>query len=305
MRVAAIDIGTNSALLSVVQLQKPGKLQGVYEAQKITRLGKGTDKSKKLSVSSMRHTLAAVRQFQNIALKYGAEKIWAVGTSALREASNREQFIGRVKKETGLTVEIASGKMEAILTFKGALLDLRINSPRIALIDIGGGSTEVSLVINGRLKKSTSLNLGSVRLTEQFFPQNIINPDRIGNLEDFLEVNWNSLKNWKFKNSVLVGTAGTITTLAALDLKLNSYHYEKIHGHILTLAKIRHLYQKLSSMNLPLRKKLLKIEPKRADVIVAGCSILLSFMQFFKFERIIVSDRGLRWGLIRHKLRLN
>jgi exopolyphosphatase/guanosine-5'-triphosphate,3'-diphosphate pyrophosphatase len=305
MRVAAIDIGTNSVLLTVAKLLTDRKLKPVYGAQAVTRLGRDTDRTKRISKQSMNRTLRAVKKFRDVALRHGAEKIWATGTSALREAVNREEFTSRAKNETGLTIEIVSGKTEAVLTFKGALQDLEVDSPTIALIDIGGGSTEVSLVINGRLRKSTSLNLGSVRLTEQFFPQNIINPDRIGNLEDFLEVNWNSLKNWKFENSVLVGTAGTITTLAALDLKLNSYHYEKIHGHILTLAKIRHLYQKLSSMNLPLRRKLLKIEPKRADVIVAGCSILLSFMPFFKFDRIVVSDRSLRWGLIRHKLGLN
>ncbi|OGC91523.1 MAG: hypothetical protein A2142_03075 [candidate division Zixibacteria bacterium RBG_16_48_11] len=305
MRVAAIDIGTNSALLTVVQLQKPGKLQGVYEAQKITRLGKGTDKSKKLSMSSMRRTLAAVRQFQNIALKYRAEKIWAVGTSALREAANRHKFIKMVKRGTGLKVEIISGKKEAILTFKGALLGLKLKTPKITLIDIGGGSTEISWVTKGRLRKSISLDLGSVRLTEQYFPKNLSNKDRIWSLNVFLCNNWNKLAEWKFQDSILVGTAGTVTTLAALDLDLRKYNSGKVHGHSLAQIKVQKLFEKLCSLNLSRRKKLLSTEPKRADVIVAGSAILLSFMQFFKFERIIVSDRGLRWGLIRHKLRLN
>jgi len=305
MRVAVIDIGTNSVLLAVAALLPNRKLKPVYEAQTVTRLGRDTDRSSRISQQSMSRTLKAVKQFRHQALRHGAEKIWVVGTSALREASNRDRFISRVKKETGLTVETLSGKMEAWFTFKGALLDLKLSRPKLALIDIGGGSTEVSLVVNGRLKKSTSLNLGSVRLTEQFFPQNIIDPDRIGNLEDFLEINWSRFKNWNFKNSVLVGTAGTITTLACLDLELKRYDTEKIHRHLLTLAKIRHLYHKLSLIDLGQRKRMLRIEPKRADVIVAGCAILLSFMQFFRFEKVIVSDRGLRWGLIRHKLGLN
>ncbi|OGC78460.1 MAG: hypothetical protein A2Z27_03770 [candidate division Zixibacteria bacterium RBG_16_50_21] len=305
MRVAAIDIGTNSVLLTVAGSLPYQKLKAIYEAQTVTRLGRGTDRTNRISQQSMSRTLSAVKKFRNIALRHGAERIWAIGTSALREASNREQFISRVKKETGLTIEIVSGKTEAVLTFKGGLLNLEVDSPKIALIDIGGGSTEVSLVINGRLRKSTSLNLGSVRLTEQFFPRDVIIDNRVERLNDFLGDKWSKLSNWNFKNSILVGTAGTITTLASLDLKLKKYDSEKIHRHLLTRARIQQLYQKLSSMNLPLRKKLLKIEPKRADVIVAGCSILLSFMQFFKFERIVVSDRGLRWGLIRHKLGLN
>ncbi len=305
MRVAAIDIGTNSVLLTVAELSPSGKLKPVYETQKITRLGRETAQTRRLSPVSMKKTLKAVRDFQNQAVKLGVGPIWAVGTSALREAKNSGEFIRRLQARTGLKLEIISGRKEAELGLKGALIDLKLSRPKIILLDIGGGSTEVTLARRQRIIKSTSLNLGAVRLTEQFFPSNIITPTRLQNLLNYLSEGWTRPKGWNLMNSQLVGIGGTITTLAALDLSLKRYDSKKVHGYVLSADKVKDFLLKLSNLTLLRRKKLLRLDPARADIIVAGVAILLSFMETFHFSQIRVSDKGLRWGLIYSKLELS
>ena len=305
MRVAAIDIGTNSVLLTVAELSLSGKLKPIHEAQKITRLGEKTAQTKSLSRENMKKTLAAVSVFQNQAVKLGAGPIWTVGTSALREAKNSGEFIRRLQARTGLELEIISGKEEAELGLKGALIDLKLSRPKIILLDIGGGSTEVTLARRQRIVKSTSLNLGAVRLTEQFFPSNIITPTRLQNLLNYLSDGWIRPKSWSLMNSQLVGIGGTITTLAALDLSLKRYDSKKVHGYVLSADKVMNFLLQLSNLPLSKRKKLLHLDPDRADIIVAGVAILLSFMETFHFSRIRVSDKGVRWGLIYSKLELS
>jgi exopolyphosphatase/guanosine-5'-triphosphate,3'-diphosphate pyrophosphatase len=305
MRVAAIDIGTNSVLLTMAEFFPSGKLNPLYEAQRITRLGRGTAETKSLSRENMKKTLAVVSEFQNQAVKLGAGPIWTVGTSALREAKNSGEFIRRLQARTGLELEIISGRKEAELGLRGALIDLKLSRPKIILLDIGGGSTEVTLARRRRIVKSTSLNLGAVRLTEQFFPGNIITSARLHNLLNYLSDGWIRPKGWSLMNSQLVGIGGTITTLAALDLSLKRYDSKKVHGHILSVYKVKDFLLQLSSLTLAGRKRFLHLDPARADIIVAGVAILFSFMENFYFSRIRVSDKGVRWGLLYSKLELN
>jgi exopolyphosphatase/guanosine-5'-triphosphate,3'-diphosphate pyrophosphatase len=302
MRAAAIDVGTNSVLLTVAEIKPSGKLSALCQAQKITRLGKDTHTTKRLLPERIRKTVQTVKNFQRIAQKLEAEKLWLVGTSALREARNRADFVKRLKSETGLKIEIISGKKEAELGLLGALSDLRLSKLKFTLIDIGGGSTEITLSVNSKILSSTSLNFGAVRLTEQFFPKNAVSQPGLQTLLAFLSYNWQRFKRWKFANSDLVGTGGTVTTLAALDLNLKKYQSKKVHGHLLKLTTLERFLQKLSRLNLSQRKKYLKIDPGRADIIVAGAAILLSFMHHFGFEKITISDKGLRWGLLYSKL---
>ena len=305
MRVAAIDIGTNSVLLTVAELSLSAKLKPILEAQKITRLGRGTAQTKRLSRENVKKTLAVVSEFQNQAVKLGAGSIWAVGTSALREAKNSGEFIRRLQARTGLKLEIISGQKEAELGLRGALIDLKLSQPKIILLDIGGGSTELTLAQRRKIIKSTSLNLGAVRLTERFFPSNIITQTRLQNLLNYLSDGWIRPKGWSLMNSQLVGIGGTITTLAALDLKLKRYDSKKVHGYILSADKVKDFLLQLSNLTLSRRKKLLRLDPARADIIVAGVAILLSLMETFHFSRIRVSDKGVRWGLIYSKLELS
>ncbi len=305
MRAAAIDVGTNSVLLTVVEMKPSGELSGIYEAQKITRLGRDTHTTKRLAAEPIRKTIQVISNFQRIAQKFEAEKIWLVGTSALREARNRADFVKQLKAETGLKIKIISGKKEAELGLLGALSDLKLNRRKITLLDIGGGSTEITLSENKKLLSSTSLNLGAVRLTEKFFPKNIVTQPGLQALLKSLSFPWKSLKNWNFASSELVGTGGTVTTLAGLDLNLKKYQSKKVHGHILKLTALERILQKISHLNLAQRKKYLKIDPNRADIITAGAAILLSFMRHFGFDEIKASDKGLRWGLLYSRMGQN
>jgi exopolyphosphatase / guanosine-5'-triphosphate,3'-diphosphate pyrophosphatase len=156
-----------------------------------------------------------------------------------------------------------------------------------------------------RIIKSTSLNLGAVRLTEQFFPGNIITSARLHNLLNYLSDGWARLKSWNLISSQLVGIGGTITSLAALDLNLKRYDSKKVHGHILSADKVKDFLLQLSNLTLSKRKKFLHLDPARADIIVAGVAILFSFMENFHFSQIRVSDKGVRWGLLYSKLELS
>jgi len=305
MRAAAIDIGTNSVLLTVAELSLSKKLKPVYEAQKITRLGKGTNRTKRISQASIKRTLSAVRNFQNQAVKMGASPIWVVGTSVLREAKNSGELIRRLKTETGLKLEIISGREEARLGLIGALIDLKLSKPKITLVDIGGGSTEVTLAKSRGIIKSNSLNLGAVRLTEQFFQNKVVTEAALEALLEKLRESWRKLVDWNFRDSQLVGIGGTITTLAALSLSLKRYDSQKVHGQVLSAAGVKDFLLQLSALTLAQRKKLLRLDPARADIIVAGTAILFSFMQKFGFRQVKVSDKGVRWGLLYSKLELN
>ncbi len=306
MIFASIDIGTNSVLLTVARLSPASKkLIPIHESQKITRLGKGIGKTEKLSPASIRRTVSAVKQFQKTAKRFRAEQIWTVGTHALRIATNRREFVTKLKRETGLAVEVISGKREAELGLKGALVGLKSLKRKVCLIDIGGGSTEVTLARNGRINRSKSFDFGAVSLTERFFPNGQYPEIGWGKMEVYLNKNWWGLPAADFEKRELVGIGGTVTTLAVLALKLKKYQSARVHGYWLSRSKVSRLLKRLKAMDLSQRRKFMAVDPGRADIIVAGAFILGSFMKKLGFGTIKVSDRGLRWGLIYDRLGLN
>lgn len=293
--LAAIDVGTNTVRLLVVRGQSPSSLDVLVQAQKITRLGQGLDRQ--LLESSMQRTIEAIVDFVKRAQQFQAGRIDILITSAARQAENGVEFCQRVGKTVGLEPKIISGTTEAELTVKGVLGAVSVADKNVVILDIGGGSTEIVEVIQGKVAKIESLEIGAVTLTERYFhPSDPIPRADLDRFRDDVSRMFEELRF--FSHMFWVGTAGTITTLAALDQQMVEYDPRRINGYILTGKIISQWLEVLSSIPLEERRQLAGLEPGRADIIVAGVGLLDVIMNHFRLEKIMVSDAGFREGII-------
>lgn len=301
-RFATIDVGTNSVLLLVADRTPDGLFQAVQERAEITRLGRGVDKSRRLSPEGMEATLQVLTAFADEARSLGAEGIAVSATSAARDAQNGAEFLAAAKERAGVTVEIISGELEAQLSFASAYLDFGSEAAGpLLVIDIGGGSTEFIYGNSaGRVEFRHSYDVGSVRLTERFAHTDPPSSEESQGIASFLRSTFATLPPPP-PAAELVGVAGTVTTLYAVQHGIEPYDSTRVHGGTLTRAQLEQLATRLCSMPLAQRQKLPGLQPKRADVIPAGALILLEALRALGLDECRVSDRGLRWGLMAHR----
>jgi exopolyphosphatase/guanosine-5'-triphosphate,3'-diphosphate pyrophosphatase len=302
-RLASFDLGTNTFLLLIADVSG-GRVEPVCEKETIVRLGKGVDAAGNLDAEAIQRGCECLQEYVALAKQHGAEKIFAVGTSALRDAANRREFLDAVFEKTGIHIEIISGEKEARLAFVGTVSN-KANLPEpIAVLDIGGGSTEVVIGKLSRVEKislqARSADIGSVRLTERFIQSDPVQPEEMMRIrqqaETVLRAAWppNNLADVK----TLIGTAGTITTLAAMAQTMREYDPSRIDGFILTRQKLGDIIVELRQRTVAERRQLPGLSPARADVILAGAIILETFLDLYKFPELMVSDRGLRYGVL-------
>ncbi|MDI9449506.1 MAG: Ppx/GppA family phosphatase [Pelotomaculaceae bacterium] len=286
--IAAIDIGTNSTRLLVVQKTGAGwkelarKLAG-------TRLGEGIRRGV-LPPSAMERTAEAVGLFYREALSLGAQRVVAAATSAVRDASNRAEFLSLVKLKAGLPVRVLSGEEEARLSYRGVISGLDIEPDSTVVVDVGGGSTELIWMQAGRLHL-VSVKAGAVRLTGaggRCGPAATLGPALV------------QVKRSKAGN--LVGVGGTVTTLAAIDQKLVEYDPRLVHGYTLTAGRIKEILSMLSSLDLADRRRVPGLQPERADIILAGVEIVLAVMEGLAVNRLVVSESDILMGLIQEEV---
>ena len=297
MRVAAIDIGTNTVLLLVAE-KRDGKLVAVEEHATITRLGQGVDKSRTLAPEAVERTNACLDRYADIVAKLGVARTDVVGTSAMRDAGGGEAVRAHVKARFGVAARTISGDEEARLTFSGALSGLSLPDGRVIVFDIGGGSTEV---VDGdretrAISFAHSYDVGSVRLTERHVRTDPPSAEERAAVERTASEALSTVPE-SVRGAPVVGIAGTITTLAAVSLGMTTYDGARVHGHILQLAELERVVEMLALARLEDRKKIPGLEPKRADVIVAGGLVALAFLRRVGAPSVVVSDRGVRWGL--------
>jgi exopolyphosphatase / guanosine-5'-triphosphate,3'-diphosphate pyrophosphatase len=300
MRLAVIDLGTNTVRLLVAELRPGGGWSPVHAEQRVTRLGEGLRSTGVLGEAPMTRTAAAVGEYVARARADGAAHVRVVGTSAVRDAQNGRAFAARLARETGAHVEVISGDDEARLTLRGLGRGLPLPGAMIAF-DIGGGSTEYVLARDAALVAAVSLTLGVVPLSERFpFPERV-DPTRYARmLEEIRERLASELPATMVRTPIdaLVGTAGTVTTLAALDLGLAHYDPLRVHGHRLTGAAVDRLLATLSALTVAERGALPCLEPGRADLIVAGTAIVIATMEQLGVDALVVSEYGLREGIM-------
>jgi exopolyphosphatase / guanosine-5'-triphosphate,3'-diphosphate pyrophosphatase len=303
-RFAAIDIGTNSVLLLVAERTANGAFVAVEEKAEITRLGKGVDQSKRLGAEGIEQTVAAVEAFVARAKSLGAQKVVASATSAARDAQNGADFLAAVKARAGLEVQIISGDLEAKLSFAAVYADFaRGTSEPLLCLDIGGGSTEIIFGKPAPRREEIgfrqSFDVGSVRLTERFLrgdPPSAAEQDATrAHLRQVF-----SASPAPPPGALLVGVAGTVTTLLTLLHRIDPYDAARVQGGVISLQELRALRERLFSLPVEHRRELPGLQPKRADVIPAGALILEVALETLQLETCTVSDRGLRWGLLAH-----
>jgi exopolyphosphatase/guanosine-5'-triphosphate,3'-diphosphate pyrophosphatase len=299
-RCAAIDVGTNTVLLLVAE-RRGRELAPVVERAEITRLGRGVDRTGRLDPDAIRDTVAVLRRYAGEARALGAADIACVATSAARDAANGAEFFEAARREAGLSPEVIAGDEEARLVWQSAWRDFGAASGSLAVLDVGGGSTELAVGDGPLPSARRSVQLGAVRLTERVAPADppgdagaAVLRARAG--EALAEAA--ALAADAGRRARLVAVAGTVTTLAAVGKALPVYDAGVVHGAELSRAALEALYLRLAALTTPERARLPGMEPKRADVIVAGCAIVLEVMRLAGFDRLTVSDRGVRWGLV-------
>jgi exopolyphosphatase/guanosine-5'-triphosphate,3'-diphosphate pyrophosphatase len=300
MRIASIDIGTNTFRILVCELYDK-ELKKLYVDRIITRLGGGFTKEGKITEDAIRRSLSALRKFAKIIKRYKVGKMRAVATSVVRESQNGSKFLERVQKETGIKTEVISGEEEAQLTVDGVLKSVSVFTEYSVIFDIGGGSTEYILVKKGKVLGLVSTNLGVVHLAERYLKTDIPSQSDIKKLSEEIENVLSSQLSWIQRvlssNLTLVGTAGTPTTLAAIQLGLTKYDPDLVNGFILTHHMLVDIFKTLIGITPQKRLEIAGLEKGREDVIIPGTLIMLKTMKRFSKKNILVSDGGLLEGV--------
>lgn len=302
MKLAALDVGTNTVLMLVVERTADGQIRTLADMSRITRLGRGVDASGALDPDAMTRTLDAIAEFAEKARSLGAERILTAATSAARDATNGPEFLARVKARAGLDLEIISGEAEARLSYLATMKGLSLDAAdKILIVDIGGGSTELIRAEPGRKLDVVSLQIGSVRLTERLIHHDPPIAREAAELRLAADEALRKL-GWDYRPDALVGIAGTVTTVCAVALAMEKYDAAIVHGYRLSEARVLETIHRLGAVPLEERKRIPGMEPGRADVIFAGAALLERIMAHFHVGEAIVSDRGVRWGLVWREL---
>jgi exopolyphosphatase/guanosine-5'-triphosphate,3'-diphosphate pyrophosphatase len=299
MRSAAIDIGTNSIRLLISEYEG-SEFHILERRMEITRIGKNLNFSKNILKKSADTTSEVLQKYNLLMQEHGVERYRAVGTSAVRKAANSGWFITYIKNNTGIEIEKITGEEEAWLSFQGASSALKTGS-RIMVIDIGGGSTEF---IQGNrdmeLDFNESIDIGSVSLSERFIKSDKPTHSELKDLQGYIKDRIRPVINKvEVKDGLaLVGVAGTITTIAAIDLKLEKYDSEKIHNHVLKGNRVNNIYHLLCGLTLKERRRVRGLQPERADIIIGGVAVLIEIMNLLEIELLTVSEQDILDGII-------
>ena len=284
VRVAVIDIGTNSTRLLVAACEEGSVREVLHRDLRTTRLGEGIEE-RRLRPEAVARTLRVLEEYLERARSFGAERVVAAATSAVRDAANKGEFL-RAAREVGLEVEVLSGEEEAYYSYLGACLGLALEPRGLVVVDVGGGSTEFIWEGGGSLF-CRSVNAGAVRMTEGGYGE-----EAIGRV---LEPVLRAVRAHAPRH--LVGVGGTVTTCAAMVQKLKTYDPSLVHGFTLSLEQVEGLLALLSRTPLEERRRLPGLQPERADIIVAGVRIVRRIMLGLEMKDLQVSETDIMYGL--------
>ena len=301
-----MDIGTNSVRLLVADIERRDEgfsLSTLHRLMSITRLGEGVDEEGRLRPSAVERTLDVLRDYRRLMDEEGVEDLQVAATSAVREAGNAGLFRRRVEEITGKEPRVLSGEEEARLSFLGATYDLGGLRPRsgpVLVADIGGGSTEVILGEGEEIREVFSVDVGCVRMSERFLRSDPPTHEERERMERFLEKALSPVveKVKGYGPALMIGLAGTVTTLSGIKLGLPAYDGEAIHHSWLTSREVEGLYERLLALPVEERRRFMRLEPGRADVIAGGTAVLLALLRGLGQERLLVSEKDILDGLV-------
>ena len=299
-RLAGIDIGTLTCRLLIADLPPIGPLKELHSERRILRLGEGVDQLRRLKREAMDRVLRCLSEWRTVIAGHHVDAYTVVATSAVRDAQNRQEFLDRVTSETGLEVEILSGEEEARRTMLGIGSGLPAHVIDVLAVDIGGGSTEFINARKGQLPVARSIDIGVVRLSERLLLHDPPTGDEIEQARAWIrrEMTEALAAMPRMTGCVFVGTAGTITSLAAMAQQLPTYEPARIHNYRLTIETIANLEHQLLSRAKAERVGMPGLEKNREDVIAAGAIILRTVMETLAERECLVSDLGLREGVV-------
>jgi exopolyphosphatase/guanosine-5'-triphosphate,3'-diphosphate pyrophosphatase len=297
MNDAAIDLGTNTARLLIGSCEN-GVVDQKFIMRRITRLGGGFSAESGVSDDARKRTLQVMKEFSAKIKEHGVVKIRAVATSAVRDAVNGEMFCHEIFEETGIQLEVISGDTEGLLTLSGVISGLDSVPTQLLVFDVGGGSTEYTLANGVEPRFSSSLPLGVVRLTEG--KHGIVAMEEKIGRELSLLTNEMKLRGLLplAPDTVVVGTAGTATTLAAISMSMTDYDYRKVNNYYLSLKEIESIFSRLLPLSPDERLKIPGMEKGREDLIIAGTLLTMKTLACFRSKMLKVSDFGLLEGVL-------
>lgn len=300
MRLAAIDIGTNSTKMTVADISENGVLTVLSEVSEVTRLGEGVDASKLLGDAAISRTLEAVTRFARSARGQGAEEVLGAGTSALRDAANGQEFLAQARLQAGVEIQIITGDREAQLAYAAVRSDSTLSIPAEAALlvfDIGGGSTELILGDRTGVGRHASLNIGAVRFTERFLHSDPPSLEQMAHARDAADT---ALRTFPAPETMplLAAIGGTALNIAAVTQGISKPEPDTLHGLSITQENVAAALERFAHVAVSERREIPGLEPKRADVIVAGAIILDTLLTYFHAHRFLLSARGLRYGLL-------
>jgi exopolyphosphatase/guanosine-5'-triphosphate,3'-diphosphate pyrophosphatase len=296
--IASLDLGTNSTRVLVARPAE-GRLEVLDRRNMITRLGQGVGASGRLAPEAVDRTLACLRDYREILDRHGVERVRVAATSASRDAANRDQFFDAVEALIGTRPELLSGDEEGRLSFRGATGELDPASGPFLVVDIGGGSTEF-IVGTDRVEGVASVDIGCVRLTEKFL---LHDPPLAEELSACISLTDAYLDDVvreipaAAEARTLVGLAGTVTTVAAVEIGLETYDRDRIHHFHLTREAAEDVFRTLATESRADRIHNPGLEEGRADVIVGGCCVLVALFRRFGFDEMVVSESDILDGL--------
>ena len=299
-RLAAIDIGTNSIRLMIVEPLRDGTYRILDEEKETTRLGRNLAKTRRLDPAAVEASLDALRRMKQIAAGFQAREVRVIATSAVREAKDGKKFCRRAKDEIGLEVEVISGDQEARLAFYSVARNFHLAGKNVAVADIGGGSTEIILATGDIIEALHTTPLGAVRLTDEFLGGGDIQVDDFERMLKTIDrrLRREIKKKRFFVPHLLIGSGGTFTTLAEMVMAAKGQTGLPLRGYEVTHAELRHLLDRLRKMPAKARRNVQGLSSDRADIIVAGLAIIDRLMRRFRVNRLQVHNRGIRDGLV-------
>jgi exopolyphosphatase/guanosine-5'-triphosphate,3'-diphosphate pyrophosphatase len=295
-RVAAVDLGTNSTRLLVADIED-GRIRDVERETRVTRLGEGVDERRRLLPLPIARVRNALTDYRRTVQTLEAERTLAIATSAVRDAENGEAFLGEIEWSYGFATQLLSGHDEALMTFRGVTAERAIQGGTV-IVDLGGGSTELVAGGPDGVRWHDSLDIGSARLTERFLHSDPPTDEELGACAAAVRALLAERvpDDVRAGASAAIGVAGTITSLAALDLALAEYDRERVHGHVLTGDSLQRQLERLAAAPVDERRTLRPLDPERAPVIVAGAVIVREVLDFFGLDGLEVSERDILDG---------
>jgi exopolyphosphatase/guanosine-5'-triphosphate,3'-diphosphate pyrophosphatase len=297
MILASIDIGTNTVLLLIARLEDDASIIPLVTEQRVPRLGRGVDEKRNLSPASMERVIDVLRGYQPAIVAHRPASIVVCGTSAVRDAANKDEFARLVKAKTGYTLEILTGQEEALWGFRGAISGVP-QVERATVVDIGGGSTEIAVGNSVAVSHRISIDIGSVRLTERYFRHDPPAPEELASATQSTRAALAQTARFPFTGSSLIGVAGTATSLALLVQNRKRFDIRAVTNYRLSRPAVEQIFRTLRSMSSTAIRDLSDVMEGRNDVITAGSLILGEVMTCCNFEEVIVSERGIRYGLL-------